>query len=240
MRVVIVGAGQVAHRHADAFEHNPETEIVAIVEPVRERAEAFARQYGLRPMASLRELLDAGQVDAVSICAPHRHHRELTCMALEHGLHVLLEKPIATTVEDGAAILEAAERSGRVLMLGFVHRFRPEVAEARRLIADGAIGLPATLLDRFCSLGGEHPPRWVWSRDAAGGGVLMYRGDPQLAPLAPRLRGPRRHRARPPDVQIRGRRGTAWSRCSTSSPARPRLWSRPLRPSAARAAGSPR
>lgn len=176
MHVAIIGAGQVAERHAAAYAANPVTELVAVAEPVRERGEALAAAHGARWWASAEELFAAEATEAVSICVPHDLHRELAVGAFERGLHVLLEKPIANTLEDADAIAAAAEEAGVVLMLGFVHRFRSESLEAKRLIEAGAIGRPATALDRFCSLGGPHPPAWVWEHARAGGGVLMYGG----------------------------------------------------------------
>lgn len=107
---------------------------------------------------------------------PHDAHRAVACDAAAHGVHILLEKPLSTNLADADAIVAGAEEAGVTLMVGFVHRFRTELLEAKRLIDAGAIGQPATALDRFCSLGGKHPPSWVWERRRAGGGVLMYGG----------------------------------------------------------------
>lgn len=176
MRVGIVGAGQVAARHAAAYAAHPETTLVAVVEPVRARGEALADTHAAGWWASIDDLFADSEVDAVSVCVPHDLHREICAAAYAVGAHVLLEKPIANTLEDADAIVAAAQEAGVVLMLGFVHRFRSEALEAKRLVDEGAIGVPATALDRFSSLGGHHPPSWVWERGRAGGGVLMYGG----------------------------------------------------------------
>lgn len=176
LRVGIIGAGQVATRHAAAYAAHPAATLAAVAEPARERGEHLATAFDARWFPSAEELVSAGAVDAVSVCVPHDAHRQVVEAAAGHGVHVLLEKPIATTLADADAILAAIERAGVTLMMGFVHRFRSEVLEARRLIDAGAIGAAATALDRFCSLGGAHPPEWVWERRRAGGGVLMYGG----------------------------------------------------------------
>lgn len=176
MRVGIVGAGQVAVRHAAAYDTHPDASVVAVAEPLHERGEALAGAHDARWFASLDDLLATGGVDALSICVPHHLHRDAVEQACDAGVHVLLEKPIANTLEDADAILDRAAEAGIVLMLGFVHRFRSEVLHAKRVLDDGAIGEPFSLLDRFCSLGGPHPPAWVWDRTSAGGGVLMYGG----------------------------------------------------------------
>jgi predicted dehydrogenase len=176
MRVGIVGAGQVAQRHAQAYDAHPHTTVAAVAEPLRDRGEALATACGARWFATLDELLSAAGVDALSICVPHDLHRAAVDAACDARVHVLLEKPIANTLEDADAILDLTAAAGIVLMLGFVHRFRTEVLYAKQVVDSGQIGEPFSCLDRFCSLGGPHPPSWVWDRAAAGGGVLMYGG----------------------------------------------------------------
>jgi predicted dehydrogenase len=175
LRVGLIGAGQVAERHAAAFAACPDAVVTAVADPDRARGERLAADCGAAWFASTDELLAAG-ADAVVACVPHDLHLPVAVAAAEHGAHILLEKPIANSLEEADAILEAADRAGVRLMVGFVHRFRTEVLEASRLLREGAIGEPVIALDRFCSLGGPHPPAWVWSRAQAGGGVLMYGG----------------------------------------------------------------
>lgn len=175
MRIGLIGAGQVAARHAAAYAACPDARVVAVAEPDRARGERMASDCGARWVASAEELLALG-VDAVSICVPHDQHLDIALQAAEQGVHLLLEKPIANTLEEADAIVAAVRRAGVRLMICFVHRFRTEVQEAERLLRAGAIGEPVIALDRFCSLGGPHPPAWVWSREHAGGGVLMYGG----------------------------------------------------------------
>jgi predicted dehydrogenase len=115
-------------------------------------------------------------LDAVVICLPHRLHRDCALEAAQARVHILLEKPIATSLEEAHTIIAAAERANVRLMMGYVHRFRPEVQAARDLIVRGALGRPATALDRFMSGGMADTPPWVWNRDDAGGGVIMYGG----------------------------------------------------------------
>jgi predicted dehydrogenase len=176
LRVGIVGAGQVAARHAESYAANPRAAVVAVVDPVLERAETLAASHGATAGASYEELLASGAVDAISVCVPHDLHLEVTLAAAEAGVHLLMEKPISNTLDEADEMIRAVERAGVTMMIGFVHRFRTEVLEAKRLLQEGALGEPATLLDKFCSLGGAHPPAWVWNKAQAGGGVLMYGG----------------------------------------------------------------
>jgi predicted dehydrogenase len=121
-------------------------------------------------------VLASGTVDAASACVPHNLHLDVARAAARAGVHLLMEKPIANTLEEADEMIAAVEDAGVTMMIGFVHRFRTEVLEAKRLLEDQALGPPATAIDRFCSLGGAHPPAWVWRKAQAGGGVLMYGG----------------------------------------------------------------
>jgi predicted dehydrogenase len=87
-----------------------------------------------------------------------------------------MEKPMGHTLEDGHAIVEGCHRHGVLLSVSFVHRYRTEFQWAHRLIAEGQIGTAAMVVDKFCTRGGSHVPDWVWAKDQAGGGVLMYTG----------------------------------------------------------------
>jgi predicted dehydrogenase len=176
LRVGLIGAGQVAEDHALAYARNPHAVLTAVADVDAERAATLARPHGAASFASFEELLSAELVDAVSVCVPHDLHLPVALATASAGIHMLMEKPIANSLEEADRMISAVEEAGLTMMIGFVHRFRKEVLEARRLLDEGLVGQPATALDRFCSLGGEHPPSWVWSKQHAGGGVLMYGG----------------------------------------------------------------
>jgi predicted dehydrogenase len=176
LKVGIIGAGQVAARHAAAYAANGDAAVVAVADTDRSRADDLAQRFGALAFGSYEGLLDSGEVDAVSVCVPHDLHLPVTKVAAELGIHLLMEKPLAATLADADEMIAAVERTNVTMMVGFVHRFRTEVLEAKRLLAEGALGAPATAIDKFCSLGGPHPPAWVWRKAQAGGGVLMYGG----------------------------------------------------------------
>lgn len=128
-RVGVVGVGHLGRHHARLFK-GLDCELVGVADP-SEAARAFATgTYGVPAWADHRELL--GKVDAVSVVVPTRLHREVASAFLEHGVDVLVEKPIARTVADGQALVDLAKRNGRVLQVGHVERFNP----ALRGIAD--------------------------------------------------------------------------------------------------------
>jgi predicted dehydrogenase len=149
--------------------------VTAVAETDEERSREFAATFRARAFRDYRDLLATG-IDAVIICLPHHLHLACARETARAGVHILMEKPLATTLEDARAILQAVDEAGVTFMMGYVHRFRPEVEAARRLIADGQVGHPATVLDRFMSGGMHETPAWVWDRSMAGGGVVMYGG----------------------------------------------------------------
>lgn len=175
VRIGIIGGGIAGERHAEAFTRHPRAAIAAVAEIDADRGRRFARRFGAACFTEYRDMLGSG-LDAVVICLPHRLHRACVLEAAQAKVHMLLEKPIATSLEDAHAILDAAERARVGLMMGYVHRFRPEVEAARDLIVRGELGRPVTALDRFISGGMRDTPPWVWNRADAGGGVIMYGG----------------------------------------------------------------
>lgn len=175
MRIGIIGAGIAGRRHAEAFAQHPGATVAAVAEIDEQRGRELAATFGARAFRDYRDLLAAG-IDAVVICLPHHLHLACAREAAQSGAHILMEKPLATTLDDAHAIFQAAAAAGVTFMMGYVHRFRPEVEAAHRLIAEGRLGRPVTVLDRFMSGGIHDTPAWVWNRSMAGGGVLMYGG----------------------------------------------------------------
>ena len=174
LRVAVVGGGIVGLDHAAAYRAEPGVELVAIVGRDAARTADVAGRLGVAPWTDLEALLAAESLDALSVCTPTALHRPAVEAAAAAGVHVLLEKPMATTVEDCDAIDRACRAADVVLMLGFTHRFHAELIEARRRIADGDIGPPALAQDVFTF--GEHGPwpAWYYDRALAGGGELMH------------------------------------------------------------------
>ncbi|MCW5849499.1 MAG: Gfo/Idh/MocA family oxidoreductase [Anaerolineae bacterium] len=175
LRVGIMGAGQVAQRHAEAYAQLNDVIVTAIADVDAKRAEALAKPSGARVYPNWEAMLDA-DLDAVSICLPHHLHRGSATAAAQRGWHILLEKPIANTLADADAILQATGQAEVRLMISFVHRFREEWQTAKGIIARGELGTPTMALDNLLSQGGRYVPAWVWRRAEAGGGVLMYGG----------------------------------------------------------------
>ncbi len=134
MRVGVIGAGVMGSNHARVLAGLPEVTLVGIVDPLAEhRARAIA-MVGCRAFTTLDELLAEG-VDAVTIAAPTHLHHEIALACIARNVHILVEKPVASTVEEGNDIVTAARQAGVTLMVGHVERFNPAVAAIKQAIS---------------------------------------------------------------------------------------------------------
>src|ERR1700689_859999 len=126
LRVGVIGAGIMGSNHARVLAGLPGATLVGIVDPLPEHRARATELVGCRAFANLDDLLAEG-VDAVTIAAPTHLHHEIALACIARNIHVLVEKPIASTVEEGREIVAAASRAGVTLMVGHVERFNPAV-----------------------------------------------------------------------------------------------------------------
>jgi predicted dehydrogenase len=168
--IALLGAGFMARTHADAYFDVPGQAHVRVV-CATAGAEAIAERFGAVVTSDWEAAIATDGVDAVDICLPTPLHRPVAERALAAGKHVLVEKPIALSLEDADAIGAAAEAAGRVLMVGHVLRYFPEIIELRRVLDTGELGEPlAVTALRLSAL-----PDWNdWMLDPAqSGGTLV-------------------------------------------------------------------
>jgi predicted dehydrogenase len=145
MRVGLIGCGVQGMVHLDAYDKLDDVEVVAVcdLDPARRQA-ASARTAGAA-FASHRELLDAGELDLVSVCTMPATHEQIVCDALRGGVDVLCEKPMARTMAEAGAMAAAARETGRALALGYNMRHMGSARVLKRAIDDGAIGRPLAI-----------------------------------------------------------------------------------------------
>jgi predicted dehydrogenase len=148
MRIGIVGAGYMGRTYARIVNAHPFTELVGIADLNREAADRVAGEIGTNAYASVEELLASGPVDGLIVATVEDDHREPSEAAFAAGAGVLVEKPIATTIEDAERIIAAAERAGKPLLVGHVLRFDARYAQLREMVHSGAIGEPLTVYAR--------------------------------------------------------------------------------------------
>src|ERR687895_1710978 len=140
MKVGVIGAGFIGAIHLDAYANMPEVEVVGVADALPETAAAGAAVVGARAYSSYEDLIAAEEVEIVDVCLPTSYHRELALKAAREGKHVILEKPIARTLEDAEAIIEAFPGGGGRLFVGHVLRFFPEFVRIKQMIDAGDLG----------------------------------------------------------------------------------------------------
>lgn len=159
-RVGIIGCGKIAQvRHIPEYVASGRVELAAFYDLNSERARQLADRYSGKACSSIEEVFEQ-DLDAVSVCTANHTHAQIAIKALEKGLDVLCEKPMATSLEDCIAMTEAAKKSGHILMIGQNQRLTKTHVKAHELIASGAIGRVISFQTSFAHGGPE-----TWSID---------------------------------------------------------------------------
>jgi predicted dehydrogenase len=135
VRTAVIGVGYLGRFHAQKYAALPQSELVAVVDASAEQRAKVAAETGCRAVADYRDIL--GEVEAVSIATPTPLHYPIARECLERGVHVLVEKPITTTLEEARALVETAARTGRILQVGHLERFNAAI-----LALAGTLGTP--------------------------------------------------------------------------------------------------
>jgi predicted dehydrogenase len=161
LRVAIVGAGGIARRHVDAIGQIDYARVTAVVDTDAPKAAALATDVGCTPYATLEECVH--DVDVVHVLTPPSARRRVIEVATRAGRHVLSEKPLAITVEDGQAIVDAAEAAGIRLMIAFNHRFRRGYSMVKEAVDSGDLGDVITVWSR--RMGRGIPSGYNWRTD---------------------------------------------------------------------------
>ena len=171
----MIGVGWAGQQHLAAYDALDDAEIVAVAgleEPART---ALARQYGIEhQVARWEDLLELDGLDAVSVAVPTFLHAPIAIAALERGLHVLSEKPVARNEAEAQAMVAAAQAAGRVLDVGFNHRQRGDIHKLKEIIDAGRLGTPYYAKAWWLRRSGI-PGRgsWFTTAELAGGGPLV-------------------------------------------------------------------
>jgi predicted dehydrogenase len=173
IKVALIGAGGIGGAHSNAYEKIPDARIVAVVDIRREHAEKLAAIHGANIYTSTDDLLASETIDMVDICTPSFTHPELAIQCIRHGLHVLVEKPIAYTLGDAQAMIEAVQHHGKLFMVAQVIRFWPEYICLKQVYGRGTYG--DLVQAWFSRLSGA--PLWAWDNwyvDPARSGLAPF------------------------------------------------------------------
>jgi len=152
VKVGVIGVGAIGSNHARILSELKDVQLVAVCDIQEETARAIAERWHCDYYVDNEEFLSNSGVDAVIIATPTVTHKDIALLALEGDKHLLVEKPLASTVEEARTICSKASSKDLILTVGFTERFNPAVIEAKRLLKRGRIGHPILLVARRVSL----------------------------------------------------------------------------------------
>ncbi|MBI2202005.1 MAG: Gfo/Idh/MocA family oxidoreductase, partial [Armatimonadetes bacterium] len=183
LKTAVIGIRGMGREHAENLARHPRAALKAVADLHTEAAGQLAQQQDARPYADYRAMLEGESLDAVIIATPHHLHAPMSLAALEAGLHVLVEKPIAIRISEAERMVELARRKNRVLAVGHNYRTFPGNLKLKQLIDTGQLGPLYRVLWQWL----ENRPEAYYRRDLwrctwrhAGGGVLMNQASHDL------------------------------------------------------------
>ncbi len=182
-RTGIVGCGKVAHLHAKALQNLEYSDFSAVFSRTLSKAKEFAVQYGVKAYDNITEMVSQENLDLVIICTPHPNHLDPSIEAMKAGAHVIVEKPLASSLSDCDAMIKASKIHGKKLGVISQRRFYEPVQRVKKAIEDGKIGRP--VLGTVNMLGWRDekyyksdPWRGSWEHE--GGGVMVNQAPHQF------------------------------------------------------------
>jgi predicted dehydrogenase len=177
VKVGVVGVGWAGQQHLKGYAALDGVEIVALAGMETDQVAALKSEYGIpATFERWEDMLEAAQLDAISIATPTFLHAPIAISALERGIHVLTEKPIAANLEEARNMVAAARTHGRVLQVVFNHRLRGDIVELERIIRSGELGRPYITKAGWLRRAGTPGSTWFAQKALAGGGPLLDLG----------------------------------------------------------------
>ena len=143
IKIGIIGTGWIAQAHIRSYKKLEDVEVVACADLIPGKAEAFCKEYGIegaRCYESGHAMLEAEELDGVSICTYNCQHAPCAIDALEHGVHVMLEKPFTVTLEEAVEVMKAEKKSGKILTIGYQPRMSTNIQQIKKIIDSGELG----------------------------------------------------------------------------------------------------
>jgi UDP-N-acetyl-2-amino-2-deoxyglucuronate dehydrogenase len=183
LNVAIIGCAKIAHLHAQAVLQMPDMQLKTVWNRTFDTAQKFAAQYSAKVYTSIAEMIENENIHLAIVCTAHPYHVQPAIEAMEAGAHVLIEKPLASTLHDCDLIIEASRRTGKKAGVVSQRRWYQPVQRMKKAIDEGKIGLPA--LGTIQMLGWRdrsyfESGAWRGSWKLEGGGVLVNQSPHQL------------------------------------------------------------
>lgn len=180
VRIGIVGSRFIANAHAQAIRQTPGAELVAAASPDPEHVWEFHRRWEIpHVFQDYTDMIESGFVDAITVACPNDLHAQVTIAAAKAGKHVLVDKPLAVTLDECDAMIAACEDASVVLLYGENLCFAPKYVRAKQLADEGALGDVYFVRQLECHYGPH--AEWFWDVERSGGGVLMDMGCHSIA-----------------------------------------------------------
>lgn len=177
LKIGIIGLG-IGQQHITGYRTHPEAEVAAICDPDEKRLAEIGDKFGIATRyTDAAKMLKAEKLDVVSVCTPNKFHKQLTLAAFKAGAHVLCEKPMAMNAAEGRAMLAAAKKAKKRLMINFSYRFNPQSYALKKQVESGVLG--DIYFARTVWLRRRGMPRfggWFGQKALAGGGPLIDLG----------------------------------------------------------------
>lgn len=173
LKVGILGSGRAGQRQAIGFSQAEDSEITAVFDINREAAESVAKEFNANVCTKWQDMFELG-IDILVIATPHNLHTGPAIEAANRGINIMMEKPLATNMEESRQIVDICKANKVKLATSHVHRFREEVQIVKQWIDEGEIGDIMMIRE---TMNGQKPnpfPQWLSSKEIAGGGVFMY------------------------------------------------------------------
>ena len=180
LRIGVAGLGRAFTLMLPTFVADPRVQLAGACDPRAEARARFASDFGARTFESLEALCADPDVDAVYVATPHQLHAGHVCVAAAHRKHVLVEKPLAVTLDEATRIVEAADRAGVHVVVGHSHSFDAPIALTRSLIASGRYGRLGMVTANYFTDFLYRPRRPEELDTAQGGGVVFSQGAHQV------------------------------------------------------------
>jgi len=156
MRVAVIGVGSMGYNHLRVYSELEGVQLAGVSDVSPERLKAITDRFAVPAYSDYRELFEKEKPEAVSITVPTSYHEEVATFALKSGAHILVEKPIAASVEEGKRIIALAKETKRQLMIGHVIRFNPAIQSLKKRLENGDLG---SIFQIFCRRVGPFPAR---------------------------------------------------------------------------------
>lgn len=177
LNIAVVGTGLIGIDHLKAISLSDNCRLCALCDVKEDVAKALGEEYCVPWFTDYREIIGNADVDAVILNLPHYLHCESTVYFLENGVHVLIEKPMANTVEECDLMIAAAEKSGKKLAVGHVQRFYEANRIVKNIIKSGKLGKLCMFTEnRTVEYFSPSRPKWFLDKKLAGGGIVMNYG----------------------------------------------------------------